>query len=84
MTQEARMKVCIIGAGANTRERHIPHLRSLDGVELLGVVDLVLAVLARHRHRGHLWGDDLRLEVRFADGRYAPAERPAAGAKKVR
>jgi hypothetical protein len=24
-----------------------------------------------HRHRGHLWGDELRLEVRFADGRSA-------------
>lgn len=35
----------------------------------------------RH-HRGHLWGDDLRLEVRFADGRSAdndPAAGPAAG-----
>jgi hypothetical protein len=24
-----------------------------------------------HRHRGHMWGDELRLEVRFADGRGA-------------
>ena len=26
---------------------------------------------ARHRHGGHLWEDQLRLEVRFADGRSA-------------
>ena len=25
----------------------------------------------RHRDRGHVWGDELRLEVRFADGRRA-------------
>ena len=31
------VRVGIIGAGANARDRHIPYLRSLDGVELLAV-----------------------------------------------
>jgi predicted dehydrogenase len=34
-----KIRVGLIGAGANTRERHIPGLRALEGVELVAVVN---------------------------------------------
>ncbi len=37
MTQ--RIRIGIIGAGENTRRRHIPGLRALDDVEIVGVVN---------------------------------------------
>lgn len=36
---EARMRIGIVGAGANTRSRHIPGFRAIPGVELVGVVN---------------------------------------------
>jgi len=33
------VRVGIVGAGANTRSRHIPGFREIDGVEVLGVVN---------------------------------------------
>ncbi|HUG90391.1 MAG TPA: Gfo/Idh/MocA family oxidoreductase [Planctomycetaceae bacterium] len=33
------IRIGIVGAGANTRERHIPGLRAIDGVEIIGVVN---------------------------------------------
>jgi predicted dehydrogenase len=33
------IRIAIIGAGANTRERHLPNLRAIAGVKLLGVVN---------------------------------------------
>ena len=36
---DARITVGIIGAGANTQRRHIPGLRAIDGVEIVGVVN---------------------------------------------
>ncbi len=34
-----RVRVGIVGAGGNTRSRHIPGFQALDGVELVGVVN---------------------------------------------
>lgn len=34
-----RVRVGIVGAGANTRARHIPGFRAIDGVEIVGVVN---------------------------------------------
>ncbi|MCW5548482.1 MAG: Gfo/Idh/MocA family oxidoreductase [Opitutaceae bacterium] len=34
-----RLRIGIVGAGANTRERHIPGLRSCPGVEIVAVVN---------------------------------------------
>lgn len=34
-----RVRIGIVGAGANTRLRHIPNFRGIDGVELVGVVN---------------------------------------------
>ena len=34
-----RVRVGIVGAGANTRLRHIPGLREIEGVEIVGVVN---------------------------------------------
>ena len=36
---EQRVRVGIVGAGTNTRLRHIPGLRAISGVELVGVVN---------------------------------------------
>lgn len=36
---EQPVRVGIVGAGANTRERHIPGFRALPGVEIVGVVN---------------------------------------------
>ena len=36
MTQDT-IRVGIIGAGANTRDRHIPGLQAIEGVELVAV-----------------------------------------------
>lgn len=33
------IRIGIVGAGANTRKRHIPGFRAIEGVELLGVVN---------------------------------------------
>ena len=33
------VRVAIVGAGANTRERHIPNLRAIEGVNIVGVVN---------------------------------------------
>jgi predicted dehydrogenase len=33
------VRIAIVGAGANTRERHIPNLRAIEGVEIVGVVN---------------------------------------------
>ena len=35
----SQIRVGIVGAGANTRLRHIPGFRAIDGVEILGVVN---------------------------------------------
>jgi predicted dehydrogenase len=37
------IRVGIVGAGANTRDRHIPNLQAIDGVELVGVANRSLA-----------------------------------------
>ncbi len=34
-----RIRIGIVGAGANTRLRHIPGFRAIDGVEIVGVVN---------------------------------------------
>ena len=44
---EQRVRVGIVGAGANTRLRHIPGLRAISGVELVGVVNRSLESTAR-------------------------------------
>lgn len=36
---EKRVRIGIVGAGANTRERHIPGFRAIPGVEITGVVN---------------------------------------------
>lgn len=36
---ESTIRIGIVGAGANTRLRHIPGFRAIDGVEILGVVN---------------------------------------------
>lgn len=36
---EQRLRIGIIGAGANTRERHIPGFRAIEGVELVAVAN---------------------------------------------
>jgi len=33
------VRVCVVGAGANTTARHIPLLQGIDGVEIVGVVN---------------------------------------------
>ncbi|MBF8299605.1 MAG: ligC, partial [Dehalococcoidia bacterium] len=34
-----QIRVGIVGAGANTRERHIPGLKAMEGVEVVGVAN---------------------------------------------
>ena len=34
-----RIRIGIVGAGANTRLRHVPGFRAIDGVEIVGVVN---------------------------------------------
>lgn len=34
---EQKIRVGIVGAGANTRSRHIPGLRAIDGVDIVGI-----------------------------------------------
>ena len=34
---ERGIRVGVIGAGANTRSRHIPNLQAIEGVRVLGV-----------------------------------------------
>jgi predicted dehydrogenase len=41
------LRVGIVGAGANTRSRHIPGLRAIDGVEIVGVANRTPASSAR-------------------------------------
>ncbi|MFV0444331.1 MAG: Gfo/Idh/MocA family protein [Planctomycetaceae bacterium] len=36
---KAPVRIGIIGAGANTRQRHVPGLRAVDGVQISGVVN---------------------------------------------
>src|SRR5690606_7822662 len=36
---EQRVRIGIVGAGANTRARHIPGFREISGVEVAGVVN---------------------------------------------
>lgn len=36
---DSRVRIGIVGAGANTRERHIPGFRAIPGVEIVGVVN---------------------------------------------
>ena len=36
---EKRVRIGIVGAGANTRDRHIPGFRAVPGVEIAGVVN---------------------------------------------
>ncbi len=36
---EETVRIAIVGAGANTRLRHIPGFRAIDGVEIVGVVN---------------------------------------------
>ena len=33
------IRVGIVGAGANTMDKHIPLLQEIDGVEIMGVVN---------------------------------------------
>ncbi len=44
---ETPIRVGVIGAGANTRDRHIPNLQALPGVEIVGVVNRSRASSAR-------------------------------------
>ncbi len=44
-----KIRIGIIGAGANTRLRHIPGLRAIDGVEIVGVVNRTPQSTARVR-----------------------------------
>ena len=37
--QEKRIKIGIVGAGDNTRRKHIPGLRAIPGIEIAGVVN---------------------------------------------
>jgi predicted dehydrogenase len=39
MTMPHRIRIGIVGAGNNTRQRHIPGFRAMDGVELVAVVN---------------------------------------------
>ena len=43
---EQRIRVGIVGAGANTRLRHIPGFRQIPGVEVAGVVNSTAASTA--------------------------------------
>ncbi|QDT46821.1 4-carboxy-2-hydroxymuconate-6-semialdehyde dehydrogenase [Symmachiella dynata] len=44
---EDTVRVAIVGAGANTRLRHIPGFREIDGVEIVGVVNQTQESTAR-------------------------------------
>jgi predicted dehydrogenase len=58
------LRIGLIGAGANTRERHIPGLRALPGVEIVAVCNRRIASTARVAHeyqipRTYLHWEDL-------------------------
>ena len=48
------IRIGIVGAGANTRLRHIPGFRAIEGVELAGVVgrELILRDVATNSGEG--------------------------------
>ncbi len=50
MTAEQTIRVGIIGAGANTRLRHLPGFRAISGVEIAGVVNRTPESTARAAH----------------------------------
>ena len=39
MTNKQTIRIGIVGAGGNTRKRHVPGFRAVDGVEIVGVVN---------------------------------------------
>ena len=43
MSGSATIRVGVVGAGQNTRTRHIPELKSIDGVEVVAVANRTLA-----------------------------------------
>lgn len=47
---EKQIRIGIVGAGANTRLRHIPGLREVSGVEIVGVVNRTAASTERVAH----------------------------------
>ena len=47
---EQRVRIGLVGAGKNTRERHAPGFRSLPDVELVGVVNSTAESTARVAH----------------------------------
>ncbi len=54
------MRIGIVGAGANTRERHIPGFQAIDGVE-------VVAVCNRSRESGQRAADDFGIPAVYDD-----------------
>ena len=44
-----RVRIGIVGAGSNTRLRHIPGFRQIPGVDLLGVVNRTPGVVGPRR-----------------------------------
>ena len=39
MTDIQTIRIGIVGAGGNTRKRHVPGFRAIEGVEIVGVVN---------------------------------------------
>ena len=39
MTTSSPIRIGVVGAGANTRDRHIPGFKAIDGVEIVAVAN---------------------------------------------
>lgn len=64
---ESEIRAAIVGAGANTRERHIPGLRCIDEVEIVGVVN-------RSSDSTSAVADSFGIEKRYSHWREAIAD----------
>ena len=43
MSENSAIRIGLVGAGANTRQRHIPGFQAIDGVEVVGVANRSVA-----------------------------------------
>ena len=62
MTNQGNIRVGMVGAGANSRSRHIPGFQALDGVDVVGVAN-------RSRESGQRVADEFEIPRVFDDWR---------------
>ena len=61
MTSSQNIRVGVVGAGANSRARHIPGFQALDGVDVVGVAN-------RSRESGQRVADEFEIPASTTTG----------------